>query len=241
MTSPGGGSMTRLVEDGDASEGRRRTNGKRRRRAARRARERRSRFLSERDRTCTGRASSRGDRTSPAPRARAVPRARRCRTGAGRRTRSATLRGTRGSSSARRASSPVWRSSDRAPGSGVSSHDRGWRGEAPARALPSRGTRGPPRPRILRARKDALPRWAGARVAQGPGCAVGRARATFQLDFYDLARDLPRRGFNEHYFLVSSNQTQAPGWVVLVCMSSFGDLKNTLNEISPIDYRTFRL
>lgn len=35
MTSPGGGWMTRLVEDGDASEGRRRTNGKRRRRAAR--------------------------------------------------------------------------------------------------------------------------------------------------------------------------------------------------------------
>lgn len=131
MTSQGGGSVTRLVEDGDASEGRRRTNGKRRRRAARRARERRSRFLSERDRTCTDRASSRRDRTSPAPRARAVPRARRGRTGAGRRTRSATLRGTRGSSSARRASSPVWRSSDRAPGSGVSSHDPGWRGKRP--------------------------------------------------------------------------------------------------------------
>ena len=195
--------------------------------------------ISERDRTCTDRASSRRDRTSPAPRARAVPRARRCRTGAGRRTRSATLRGTRGSSSARRASSPVWRSSDRAPGSGVSSHDPGRRGEAPARALPSRGTRGPPRPRILRARKDALPRWAGARVARGPGCAVGRARATFQLDFYCTTLHEIFRGFNEHYFLVSTQTLPTPGWVVLVCKSSFGDLKNTLNEISPIEHFVF--
>ena len=204
--------MTRLVEDGDASEGRRRTNGKRRRRAARRARERRSRFLSERDRTCTDRASSRRDRTSPAPRARAVPRARRCRTGAGRRTRSATLRGTRGSSSARRASSPVWRSSDRAPGSGVSSHDPGRRGEAPARALPSRGTRGPPRPRILRVRKDALPRWAGARVARGPGCAAGRRARPFS-SISTTSHEI-FRGFNEHYFLVSTTfpRRHLAGW-----------------------------
>jgi hypothetical protein len=30
-----------------------------------------------------------------------------------------------------------------------------------------------------------------------------------------------------------------PGWVVLVCKSSFGDLKNTLNEISPIEHFVF--
>ena len=200
---------------------------------------RRSRFLcsiSERDRTCTDRASSRRDRTSPAPRARAVPRAQMPH-GSGPPNEIGDASGTRGSSSARRASSPVWRSSDRAPGPGVSSHDPGWRGEAPARALPPRGTRGPPRPRILRARKDALPRWAGARVARGPGCAAGRRARPFR----SISTTSPRS--SEVSTSIISGQhdlpSPTPGLVVLVCKSSFGDLKNTLNEISPIEHFVF--
>ena len=59
--------------------------------------------------------------------------------------------------------------------SGVSSHDPGWPGgSARARPPAARDAR-PPRPRILRARKDALPRWA-ARAWRGRGVPPEGAR-----------------------------------------------------------------
>ena len=69
------------------------------------------------------------------------------------------------------------------------------------------------------------------RRARGPGAGVCRrkARATFQLDFYDLTRDLPR--FQRALFSGEHDlPSPTPGWVVLVCKSSCVDLKNTLNE-----------
>ena len=108
------------------------------------------------------------------------------------------------------------------------------------------------RPRALPAARDARPSStadparakgcasAVGRRARGPGAGVCRrkARATFQIDFDDLARDLPR--FQRALFSGQHDlPSPTPGLVVLVCKSSFGDLKNTLNEISPIEHFVF--